>query len=103
MGRFVPGFDGLKRGIDLIMFGKQSILPWANFYSSGAFGKVKWWKVALIGGGFSVMIETLQFVLRRGFTEFDDVFHNVVGAVTGYWVYVLGLLTWKMLRRNQIF
>ncbi len=43
MGRFVPGFGGLKRGIDLIMFGKQSILPWANFYSSGAFGKVKWW------------------------------------------------------------
>lgn len=35
MGRFVPGFGGLKRGIDLIMFGKQSILPCANFYASG--------------------------------------------------------------------
>ena len=35
MGRFVPGFSGLKRGIDLIMFGKQSILPCANFSASG--------------------------------------------------------------------
>ena len=84
MGLFVPGFGGLKRGIDLIMFGKQSILPCANFYSNGAFGKVKWWKVALIGGGFSVMIETLQFVLKRGFTEVDDVWHNVVGCVIGW-------------------
>ena len=66
------------------MFGKQSILPCANFYSNGAFGKVKWWKVALIGGGFSVMIETLQFVLKRGFTEVDDVWHNVVGCVIGW-------------------
>lgn len=35
MGRFVPGFSGLKRGIDLIMFGKQSILPCANFIAIG--------------------------------------------------------------------
>lgn len=32
---FVPGLSGLKRGIDLIVFGKQSILPCANFYASG--------------------------------------------------------------------
>lgn len=34
MDRFIPGFSGLKRGIDLIMFGKQSILPCASFYES---------------------------------------------------------------------
>lgn len=33
MGCFVLGFSGLKRGIDLIMFGKQSILPCAYFYA----------------------------------------------------------------------
>ena len=48
------------------------------------FMRKKWWKVMLIGGSFSVLIETLQYVLRRGFTEFDDVFHNVLGCMVGY-------------------
>ena len=53
-----------------------------------SFSKMKWWKVMLIGGAFSVMIEALQFFLRCGFTEFDDVFHNVLGCLIGYGVYV---------------
>ena len=53
-----------------------------------AFGRMKGWKVLLIGGGFSVLIETLQFVLKRGFAEFDDVFHNVLGCLIGFGVYV---------------
>lgn len=67
-----------------------------------ALGKVKWWQVLLTGGGLSVLIETLQFVLKRGFTEFDDVWHNVVGCMIGWGVYALGLSIWKKLRRNQI-
>ena len=51
------------------------------------FGRMKWWKVLLIGGGFSVLIEVLQFVFQRGFSEFDDVFHNAVGCLIGYGVY----------------
>ena len=35
----------------------------------------------LIGGAFSLLIETLQFLLRRGFAEFDDVWHNGVGVI----------------------
>ena len=42
----------------------------------------------LIGGGFSVLIETLQFFLKRGFAEFDDVFHNGLGCMIGFGVYV---------------
>ena len=54
-----------------------------------AFGKrMKWWKVLLIGGAFSLLIETLQFVLRRGFAEVDDVMHNVLGCLIGWGVYV---------------
>ena len=53
-----------------------------------AFGRMKWWKVLLIGGGFSVLIEALQFFLKRGFAEFDDVFHNVLGCLIGYGAYV---------------
>ena len=59
------------------------------------FDRIKWWEVLLIGVGFSVLIETLQFFFKRGFAEFDDVFHNVLGCMIGYGIYV-GL---KWLRR----
>ena len=54
-----------------------------------AFGKrMKWWNVLIIGGGFSLLIETFQFVMKRGFAEVDDVMHNVVGCMIGWGVYV---------------
>lgn len=52
------------------------------------FGRLKWWKALAIGGGFSILIEVLQFVFKRGFAEFDDVFHNVLGCAIGFGVYV---------------
>lgn len=41
-------------------------------------------KVLLLGGGFSVFIELLQFVFKKGFCETDDVIHNVLGCIIGY-------------------
>lgn len=52
-----------------------------------SFPQMKWWKTLLIGGAFSVTIEALQFIFQRGFTEFDDIFHNVLGCLIGYGVY----------------
>ena len=54
-----------------------------------AFGRLRWKTVLWIGGGFSLMIELLQFVFKRGFAEFDDVFHNVLGCAIGFGVYLL--------------
>ena len=59
-----------------------------GFLLGCSFSKGKWWKVALFAAGFSLFVETLQFVTKRGYAEFDDVFHNVVGAMIGYGVYV---------------
>ncbi len=42
---------------------------------------------AAAGVLFSVLIEVTQYVLRRGFTETDDVIHNAAGAVIGYLLY----------------
>jgi len=61
-----------------------------------AFGRMKWWKALVIGGGFSLLIEVLQFVFKRGFSEFDDVFHNVLGCAIGFGVYVLA--AWLVMR-----
>ena len=41
-------------------------------------------KVLFLGGGFSVFIELLQFVFKKGFCETDDVIHNVLGCLIGY-------------------
>ena len=59
-----------------------------GFLLGCAFRRMTWWKAVIICGAFSAIMETLQFVLKRGVSEFDDVFHNVLGCVIGYGVYV---------------
>ena len=66
-----------------------------------SFLDIEWWKVLLIGGAFSFLIETLQFITKRGFAEFDDVFHNVIGCAIGYGVYLgIAYLVKKMRKRR---
>lgn len=60
-----------------------------GFLLGCGFGQIKWWKVLLAGAFFSVSIETLQFLLKRGFAEFDDVLHNILGCMIGYGLYVV--------------
>lgn len=49
-----------------------------------AFDRIKWSQVLIIGCCTSVSIEVLQFMLKRGFAEVDDVIHNTIGCVLGY-------------------
>lgn len=51
------------------------------------FRFIKWWHVLLAGTLISVSIEVLQYFLKRGFAEFDDVFHNVLGCMIGFSIY----------------
>lgn len=51
------------------------------------FRPISWVKVLAIGACLSVGIELMQFVLKRGFAEFDDVMHNTVGCLIGYGIY----------------
>lgn len=45
-----------------------------------------WLMVAIIGCGISVTIEALQFFLMRGFSEVDDVMHNTLGCLIGWFM-----------------
>lgn len=36
---------------------------------------------------FSISIEILQFIFKKGFSETDDVLHNVLGGIIGYCLY----------------
>jgi glycopeptide antibiotics resistance protein len=48
------------------------------------------WKGLWVSAGLSIAIELLQFITARGLCEFDDVFHNVIGAVIGIGVVMIG-------------
>ena len=45
--------------------------------------------VFLLSLFFSACVETLQYTLLRGLFEFDDIFSNVIGAMSGAMIYLL--------------
>lgn len=46
--------------------------------------KIKWKHAAAIGLGISAVIELSQLILCRGWFEWDDMIHNMLGCVCGY-------------------
>lgn len=46
--------------------------------------KSSWWRAVLVGAGTSAVIEGMQFVLKAGLCETDDVFNNTIGMMLGY-------------------
>lgn len=61
-----------------------------------AFRGVNWMRTLAIGGCLSIGIEFLQLLYRKGLSEFDDVMHNTVGCLMGYWMYMMILRTWRL-------
>lgn len=51
-----------------------------------AFKQMTWWKALLIGCSISITIEALQFCFMKGFSEVDDVMHNTVGCLIGWFM-----------------
>lgn len=50
----------------------------------------KFWKIGIIfltALAFSIFIETTQYFTGRGLCEFDDVFHNTLGACIGFTIW----------------
>ena len=37
---------------------------------------------------FSIIIEVLQYIFKKGFAEIDDVIHNTIGAIIGFMFFV---------------
>lgn len=62
--------------------------------------RLKWWMVLLIGFGISVSIEALQYFFHKGFSEFDDVFHNTLGCVIGIMIVAIIKGIWLLQKRS---
>lgn len=60
-----------------------------GFLAGVAFRRINWKKTICFGLGLSSFIETMQFVLKRGFSEFDDIIHNTLGCIVGYGLFVM--------------
>lgn len=54
----------------------------------------KWWKALLFSIVLSLCVEIAQLVLKRGLCEFDDVFHNALGGMIGFFVCGLVAKVW---------
>ena len=52
-------------------------------------GRIWRWKGLWVAAGLSIVIELLQLLTARGLCEFDDVLHNVLGAVIGIGIVIL--------------
>jgi glycopeptide antibiotics resistance protein len=61
------------------------------FVPVGVLAGCRWkWKGILAAAGLCVGIEILQLVTSRGLCEFDDIFHNMIGAVIGIGIVMIG-------------
>ena len=52
------------------------------------------WLILLIGFTFSCSIEIIQYLLKIGLCELDDVFHNTLGTL-------IGLVMWKRIDKLE--
>ena len=52
-------------------------------------GKKRFILIVVLGALFSLLVETVQFMLMRGYFELDDVFNNALGALLGAVLYRL--------------
>lgn len=83
----------LESIMNVIAFVPVGVLLWLLFRSR------KLWQALAVGMGISVMVEMLQYVLKRGFVEFDDVFHNTLGCLIGIMIVALLRGIWLLQKR----
>ena len=59
-------------------------------------GWKKMWKTVVMGIGFSLLIEVIQFITSKGCFDLDDIILNGLGTVIGFGIYrVVGKLFTK--------
>lgn len=73
-----------------------------GFLFAMSYGKVTWKHVAVWGMAVSVSIEIMQYVLKRGFSETDDVMHNTLGCIIGYGLWSLIMIGYERFSKRSV-
>lgn len=94
----IDGREDLVREnyLNILLFIPFGILLWC------VLRQKKWWAALTAGCTLSLGIEVIQLMLKRGFCEFDDVFHNSLGTMIGYGLMagIVTVLYKQYIRRN---
>ena len=94
----------MPMGILLPIIIREKVDSYANTISNiwqfqNKIGK----KVFIISFFTSLSIELLQLFMKKGFFEFDDIFHNTLGAVLGYIIYWCVCTCMNWIRNDRSF
>lgn len=89
---FVDYWQDLTQGGGLFtvinFLGNLAVFVPLGFFPALLWRGESWRRSALVGGGTSLFVEAGQYFVMR-FTDIDDVILNTLGAVCGYWLYLL--------------
>jgi glycopeptide antibiotics resistance protein len=95
-----------------IINGKQNLIPEilmnvvvfapVGLFLGFTFSELKWKGILVVAVCISLLIEILQFILHRGFSELDDVMHNTIGCLLGYGAYKLARYGFKKIAYTKI-
>lgn len=72
----------------LNFLGNLAVFVPLGFFPALLFRKASWRRSVLVGLGTSTLVEAGQYFLMRT-TDIDDVILNTMGALCGYWLYLL--------------
>ena len=76
-------------------------IPFGIWLPLGIKGFRKFWKTYLAGFAFTMFIECIQLLFRRGIFELDDILGNTVGAMIGYGLFSIAALINKILKKEK--
>lgn len=94
-------YDGILTG-KLFVFDPEMLMNILVFVPLGfllglTFKRLKWRGILLTGFGISLSIEIIQYFLRRGTAEVDDLIHNTIGCFIGYGIFLLSKIIYTQL------
>lgn len=94
-------FDGKSKLLEENIMNVIAFLPIGLFLAIGT-KRLKWWQAIVAGCSLSVVIEFLQYYFNKGQCEIDDVIHNSLGCVIGYFIVKAIVLLYNSLKpRNN--
>lgn len=95
-------YEAIRQGrVDLIAENVMNVVVFVpvGLLFGMAFRTITWLKVILLGLCVSTSIEVMQFWLKRGFSEVDDVIHNTLGCLIGFMIIMLIEGLWLLRKR----
>lgn len=67
-----------------------------------AYRGVSWKKLIIVALCFSISIEVLQYIFKRGLAELDDVMNNTMGTIFGFGIYTIIRIVYEKRAKSNV-